>query len=169
MSGHRDDGTTADATAHHPGRKVDRPPYGITSSVMDMGLGRGSRFVRHTGYVDDDSTKPTPDTYTQISRVNEEVGNNPRIEGQKRLLGHHGAQGFSRSAYEGSRPLYVSADEVGEGGRFRAPTVTDPMMGITYSIHTPAWTAWGARRAARKAFSELTHDQMWYHVPHPGN
>lgn len=162
MSGPRDDGKFAGRKEYHPNRWVSRPPYGINMSIMDVGLGAGSPFVRHTAYVNDDSTAPTPSTYDQVVRLGEEVSNNPRVAGPMRLLGHHGEHGFARRAYEGSRPLYVSADTIGEGGRFRAPTVHDPMMGITYSIHTPSWTARGARRMAKKAFRERSHTQMWF-------
>lgn len=141
---------------------VPTPRTGITASNLRMNTPY-NKWVGELGYISDNSNYPKESSYDKVVKYGKEVDSSPRVTGTPKLIGHRGDAGYSKKAYEGSRPIYASTDTV---GRFYSSTVTDPESGMTYTNYTPSWTAMGARRTAKKMVRDNFPD--FYHVEHPG-
>jgi hypothetical protein len=139
----------------NPSRRPTRPATRIgffTNIVKPMSY--NSRTAPFADSVGRAITEP----HDRVNAAAKAFQQHERKAGSMKHFGFTGPQGFSKSEYEGSRPLMRSIDMVG----FQyAPTVYDVENDMTHELQTGYWTKRGAKKKSKEM---VGGDIEMYHI-----
>jgi hypothetical protein len=129
---------------HNPSRRPARPAtrIGFFTNIV-----KPQTYNSRTAPFADSQGRAITDPYARVNAAAEAFQSQQRVAGTMKHFGFTGPEGFSKSEYEGSRPLMRSIDEVG----FQyAPTVYDVENDMTHELQTGYWTKRGAKKKSKE-------------------
>jgi hypothetical protein len=129
---------------YNPNRKPARP---ATRIGFFTNMVKPQTYNSRTAPFADSSGVAITDPVERVKAAMKDFQSHERVAGAMKHFGWTGSEGFSKSEYEGSRPLMRSIDEVG----FQyAPTVYDVENDMTHELQTGYWTKRGAKKKSKE-------------------